>query len=216
MSSAIPFKTYAVTVRPSDGITDPQIEKFVKWVKRHCVYYHVVTEKDGSQRHIHSGLVLKEPKLKTNVTAMLKGLFKQMSTDEHRVLSRGVKIMYNDDFIQQYLDKDDDTVVIESCLPESGTLESFYPPKPTTPEVPRKCSAYYHELEALWYKHQAPHHDVNTMCVRDFLFKMMYSDRVIPVIRDDKQIIQVARHLVRWIKKADASTIVLPPFESEE
>lgn len=217
MSDSLSFKTYAVTVRPLGGIADEHIVKFVKWVKRHCEYYHVITEKTGSERHIHSGLVLKNPKTRSNMGVLLKCLFKTLTPEEHRVLLRGVKIMYNDDFISRYMDKGDDTVVVESNLPENRCFEAYYPPKPVDlVSRTRKCSAFYHELEGLWYKHHQPHHDVNTMTARDFLFKMMYSERCLAVIRDDKQISQTARHLVRWLKKLENSTISLPPFESEE
>jgi len=216
-ASGLTFKTFAFTLRPLDGVTDEQIEKFVKWVKKHCEYYHVITEKESHERHIHAGVVLKFAKTRSNVGVMIKCLFKGLSVQEYKVLLGGIKIMYNDDFIRKYLNKDDHTVVIESCLPEAGTMESYYPPKPVdSTGTKRKCSAYYHELESLWYKFQEPHHEVNTMCVRDFLFKMMYSERCLPVIRDDKQIIQTARHLVRWILKKENSSIQLPPFESEE
>lgn len=182
-----------------------------------CDYYHVVTEKQGSQRHVHAGIVLKQPTTKSNLGVMVKRLFKDFDTAEQRVLLQGVKIMYNMDFIDHYLNKDDDTVVISTCLPEAGHMEKYFPPKPNTDAVrTKKCSAYYHELEHLWYEHKQPHEEVNTMCVRDFLFKMMYSLRIIPVIRDDKTIIQTARHLCRWLNKSETSTIELPPFEKEE
>jgi hypothetical protein len=44
----------------------------------------------------------------------------------------------------------------------------------------------------------------------------MYSLRILPVIKDDKTIIQTARHLTRWLTKKEHSTIELPPFEKEE
>jgi len=54
------------------------------------------------------------------------------------------------------------------------------------------------------------------LTARDFLFNMMYNERCINVIRDDKAIVQTARHLVRWLNKATHSTIELAPFEKEE
>jgi hypothetical protein len=211
------FKTFAVTVRPANGVTDEQIKCMLKWVKKNCEYYHVVTEKEDFQRHIHAGIVLKKETTRSNIGNRVKNLFKELDTNEKRVLLRGIKIMYNEDFMRNYLDKDDDTVVIESHLPEVGHLESYFPPKPVESDGrTRKCSAYYHQLEKLWYEHTGPHLEICTENARNFLFKIMYSERCIPVIRDDKQIVQTARHLVRWLKKAEESTIVLAPFESEE
>lgn len=211
------FKSYAITIRPRDGIEDKHINKFMKWVRKACVYYHVVTEKTMADRHVHAGLFLETESTRSNVVTQVMRMFTDLSTEEKRVLRNGIKIMYNADFIGKYLDKDDDTEVIASCLPEQGHMESFFPPKPE-PKVSgaKKCSLYYHELESLWYKYNTPDTEVNTVTARDFLFKVMYAERVLAVIRDDKQIIQVARHLVRWLNKADSSTIELPVFEKEE
>lgn len=210
------FRSFALTARPRDGITDEQVTKFVKWCKKHCDYYHICTEKLAEQRHLHSGFFLKHPKSRSNLCALIKCLFKDLDETEKKVLIRGLRIMYNPDFIQEYLDKDDDTMVIESCLPEQSHMETYFPLKPEEKDKTRKCSAYYHMLEKLWYEKREPHTEVRTEVVRSFLFKCMYADRCIPVIRDDKQIIQVARHLTRWLNKASHSTIDLPPFEREE
>jgi len=209
------FRTYALTVRPRDGVTDDHVSRISKWVRKNAEYYHLVTEKTGSRRHVHCGVVLKESRTRSNVLQRILNLFKELTATEKSVLRNGLKIMYNWDFVNHYLDKDDETVVIESHLPESGHIESFFPPKPVE-KVSKKCSLYYHELETLWFKHVSPGTEVHTKNARDFLFKMMYSERCIPVIRDDKQIIQTARHLVRWLNKTEESTIELPVFEKEE
>lgn len=212
------FKTFAITFRPSNGVSDLHIEKTMKWVRKHGEYYHVITEKTGSSRHIHAAVFLKKEKTQGNVCVMLCGLYQDLTPEEKTVLRRGVKVLYNYDWISNYLDKDDDTVVIASNLPEKSRLESYFPEKPDDPIVnrARKCSAYYHELEDLWRKRQPVAVEINTITARDFLFRMMYSERCINVIRDDKTIIQTARHLVRWLNKSEVSTIELPVFEKEE
>jgi len=216
MSDIPKFKTYALTIRPLDGITDKQVESSMVFIRRRCEYYHVVTEKTGSSRHLHAGIILKDPCVRSNMLTNLLRLFKDLTPQEKTVLRSGLKIMYNWDFVNAYLDKDDDTVVIASNLPESGHIESFFPPKPVVQDKQKKCSLYYHELESLWYAHSPPGIEINTVTARDFLFRVMYSLRVLPVIRDDKQIVQTARHLVRWLNKQETNTIELPCFEKEE
>lgn len=211
-------RTYALTIRPLNGIDDDQITMVTRYIKRQSEYYHVVTEKTGVSRHLHAGLILKTPKSRSNFVTDVLRMFKNLSPSEKSVLRSGIKIMYNFDFINVYLNKDDDTVVLESCLPEAGHIESFFPPKPLPKSQARekKCSLYYHELEALWFKHVAPGTELNTIEARRFLSKMMYSERCIPVIRDDKMIIQTARHLVRWLAKTEDDVWELAPFEKEE
>lgn len=219
MVAAVKYRTFAFTVRPRDGITDGQVKSFMTFIRRRCIYYHVVTEKSGSSRHVHAGVVFKEGQLRSSVLVQVVRIFKDLTTDEKSVLRSGVKIMYNWDFINSYLDKNDETVVVASCLPEKGHVESYFPVKPVkdgTLLLSKKCSMYYHELEALWYKHSIPGIEINTETVRDFLFNVMYNLRVLSVIRDDKLIVQTSRHLVRWLNKSTKSSIVLPVFEKEE
>jgi len=97
-------------------------------------------------------------------------------------------------------------------------MDIYFSPKPIPKEqqTAKKCSLYYHELERLWYEHRTPAFEVTTITTRDFLFEVMYAKRVLPVIRDDKQIIQVSRHLTRWLNRVTSSSIELPCFEKEE
>lgn len=209
------FQTYAITLRPQNGVSEQDVSTMADWIKRKSTYYHIVTEKEGSAKHLHAGIVLSKAITRSNLCQTMTQLYKGLSSVERSVFMKGIKIMYNIDWISSYLAKGDSTHVIASCLPEEGHIEAYFPKK----EEPRsgvKCSAFYHELEALWYKHTTPDYEIHTMNARNFLFKMMYSERCINVIRDDKQIVQIARHLVRWLNKADESTIELAPFEKEE
>lgn len=211
-------KSYALTFRPRDGVTDDQLKTFVKYVKKVSEFYHVVTEKNMAERHIHAGLILKKAMKRSNVVTQLLRMFPELSIAEKSVFRQGIKIMYNEDFIRRYCDKDDDTVVIESHLPEAGCMESYFPPKPALrdPTEKKKCSLYYHELERLWHEYVPPHTELNTINARKFLSKMMYSERCLPVIRDDRSIVQIARHLVRWLARTEDDVIELAPFEKEE
>jgi len=210
------YSSFALTVRPLDGIDDAQIDRLSKWVIKNSKYYRLITEKSGSQRHAHVGFILNEPRTRSNVLQRILQLYKDLTPIERQVLRQGLKIMYNTDFLSKYLDKDDETVVIADNLPEVSHLESFFPPKPAPKSEPKKCSRYYHELEHLWYEHVPVGTEVNTRTTRSFLFNVMYNLRVLPIIRDDRTIIQTSRHLTRWLNKAQDSTIQLPCFESEE
>lgn len=213
------FRTFALTLRPRNGVTDSQVETLTEWIRKRSEYYHVVTEKQGSARHVHAGIYLKKGVSRSNLVVIYQRLLKSfgLDYDERAVAIKGVHIMYNNDFVSSYLNKGDNTVVIATSLPEVGRLESWYPPKPAPKATSvERHSRYYYELEALWYKYTAPEFEVNTRNARDFLFSMMYAERTIAVIKDDRQIIQVARHLCRWLKELRYSTIELPCFEKEE
>lgn len=210
-------KTFAFTLRPRNGVSDNDIQKMEKFIKNKCEYWHLITEKEDDSRHIHAALILDKPMTRSDVSIYLKRMFKHLDPDEQKVMLQGLKVMYNVDFINHYLDKDDHTVVISTNLPEQGYLESYFTPKPL-PSQQRKRLAYHsmmEELEALWYEHQSTHVDVNTANVRDFLYDMQYNKRVIGLM-DDKKCNQVSRWLTRWMNKAERCLLELPPFEKEE
>jgi len=214
------FKTFAVTIRPRNGIDDDAVTVVTEWIRKRSQYYHVITEKTGSAKHIHAALYLRLEITKSNMNTLLCRLGKKIGLDneEITVMRQGLKILYSNDFVTTYLNKDDDTVVIATSLPEKQLLESWYPPKPLplNKKKVQRHSKYYWDLEALWFTHKRPIEECNTQNVRNFLFNMMYAKRLIPVIRDDKSIVQTARHLTRFINKKDESTIELAPFENEE
>lgn len=212
------FKTFALTLRPRNGITDKQVEDLAGWIRKRSEHYHIVSEKTGAAKHVHAALFLKTAVTRSNFAVVYSRLLKKFSLDfeEIAVAKKGLKILYNNDFVVNYLDKDDDTIVIASSLPEVSRLESYYPPKPTVKNRVEQHSKYYWQLESLWHKHVPPTYEVNTPNVRDFLFKMMYHERCLSVIKDDRQIIQVARHLTRWLNRVTHSTIEIAPFEKEE
>jgi len=210
------FSTYALTIRPLNGVSDDDVKSFTRFVTKRCTYYSIITEKSGSERHLHAGLFLTKSVTRSNVVQSMKQLFKHLTSSEQTVLFQGIKIMYNFDFITKYMDKDDDTVVIAQCLPEQSYLDSIFPKLPAAVKKVPKHSAFYHELESLWYKHTRPVEEANPVNCRHFLCNMMYKERLINVIRDDKQIIQVSRHLARWLNKVDEwDGTEIAPFEKD-
>lgn len=214
------YTTYAVTVRPRGGISDSDIRLFCEFVKKSCLYYYVITEKLDSERHIHSALVLKKAKCRSNVATALVRLFKHYDAEEKAVLQKGLKILYNYDFVQNYMNKGDDTVVIENNLPESAFLESYFPPKPVSVDVSARRGLAFHDLmityERYWHEYMSVTDVVNTQTVRDFLFRLQYKERVIGLM-DDKRLCQTAKWFTRWWHKAESCPQhVKPSFESDE
>lgn len=209
------YTSYAITFRPRNGVTDAHITKFMKYVRRTCQYYYVVTEKCDDARHLHAGIFLSIPKSKSNIATDLKRIDPTLDDDEKRNIGRGIRIQYNFDFIQNYLDKDDDTVLVAKNLPEVARLDTFWPP----PEEQRLAQSkkavdkYYANLEALWYIHTPVALEVNKDNCCDFLFNLMYNLRLIRVIKDDKTIKQTAINLMRYLQKTTRHTLEWAPWE---
>jgi len=212
------FTTYAITVRPRAGISDEHIKILLKWIKRNCQYYYIISEKTGDERHIHSALYLKSPKTRSNVVQCMLQVYKELDRDEKAVLGKGVKILYSNSFLTEYMNKGDDTVVIERNLPELDILDNFYPPKPISKPMQRRLymHATMEQYETLWRTHVSSLIECNTATARDFLFNMQYNERVIGLL-DERKLMQHARWFTRWFHRSEfCPTSFLPPFENEE
>lgn len=199
------IQAVAVTIRPKDGITNEQILAYNKWAVRTSSYSYTVTEKEGTERHLHSALYFDKGKKLANVRRSILNLFPDLTNSEKIVAGQGIKPIY-DIHWHDYLQKGDYTEVIHSHLPEAGKLEAYFPEREGKAKTCKKLS-YYMKLEKLHLEHVGPGHPVEPANIRDFLFDMMYNKRLIDVIRDDKTIIQTSRHLSRYIKRMSESCI---------
>ena len=61
------YNTWAITIRPTNSITNEQIEGVTTWITKICDYYHIITEKDGYERHLHAALFLKKDDHRSNI-----------------------------------------------------------------------------------------------------------------------------------------------------
>lgn len=209
------FQTFAFTLRPRGGVTDRQIEKMCTYLHRNADYYKVITEKTGDARHMHTAFVLKTPQRRSDVAIYLKRMYKDLDKEEQKVMLQGLKIWYNRDFLS-YLDKGDDTVVVQEYLPEVATLDALFPPEPTTLE-PKK--PYMHDTmekyEKLWKEHVPVHVLVNTENVRNFLTAMQFKKRLIGLLTE-KQVQQHAFWFTRWMLEAEYYVQPTAPYTLEE
>lgn len=210
-------KSLAITIRPKGGVTDTQILAYSNWARTKSQYSYTVTEKEFEQRHIHSALFFEEPVRHDNIKRSLHGVFPLLSEVEKRVAIK-VKVVYSHDWLS-YLDKGDSTVVVYSNLPEKHMLEAYFssPPPVASSKTKTTEQSFYSKLERMWYQRVDAGTECNPRTVRDFLFDLMYSERLIDPLRDDRTIVQVSRHLHRYINKYTSSCIeVNPLFEKDE
>lgn len=217
MSLSIPpptkkYHVFAITHRPKDGVTQNDIVVFENYLRRRGQYYKLITEKEGHERHIHCVVCFDPSVFKANVVRDVLKLYPELSEEERIVLRQGVKVVYDSNWLS-YLDKGDSTVLISENLPD-GCLDSFYPEESSNKT--RKNLSYYSRLEKLWYENEGNDKHPTASNCRDFLFDMMYCKRMIDVIRDDKSIIQVSRHLSRYLKKSKVCCIDVNIYERDE
>lgn len=208
-------KSFAITFRPYGGVTDDHISTLETWCKKKSLYYAIVTEKLDSERHIHAAVILQQSMQLGNFGLTIQRLFPDLSEDERKVMRKGVKVMYNIDWMEKYMNKDDDTIEVSSRLPEEGPgyLDSYFPTPLESKKQTKATDAYYANLEKLYYEHVPRHLEISPPVCRNFLYDMMYNKRIIRVIRDDRSIMQISRHLCRYINKSTVCLQEVAPFD---
>lgn len=209
------YKSYGLTVRPRDGATGAHDTILVSFLRKYGEYWYCVSEKVDDERHLHAGVFLKKATTRSNVTIMLKRAFKDLEDDEKRVLARGVRIMYDMNFIEEYMNKDEDIEIISDNMAEPAYLEGYWPPAKDQDRAKAQSATdkYYAKLECLWYEHQSPGVEVRYENVCAFLSRMMNKERLIRVISDDKKLKSTAQALARYIRKDDRYVVPLAPWE---
>jgi len=130
----------SITFRPKFGVTDEQISLILAYLIPRCKFYKFITEKKGEARHLHGICFLKSAKTCTKYfnrdlkKHVLKGIVDELNDGTmFPVCYKGCTV-YNDDYLTNYLDKDDDTEEIGSCFPPTKEERTpFYSDVRTNP-----------------------------------------------------------------------------------
>lgn len=200
------FKAWSLTFRPRNGVTDEQIKILCDNIRKRSVHYMMITEKQEEKRHFHSGFILKNAQAKKNLKRWILDPFKsQLDPMEEKVQSQGIKIMYNGDWVTEYLTKEDDTVVLDSKFPlDMQTIDVYFPPTIQNEKKLVKANVadwWYAKMEKLWYEYYNGV-EPSTVNIFNFFIDMMHNKRVIRVIENKRKLIEKSIALKHHIKKS--------------
>jgi len=121
--------------------------------------------------------------------------------------------MYNIDFINFYMEKDDYIVVIDKNLLEESTLdEYFFEILALKKKGFSSTDLFYANLEKFWYMFKRLIEETNSKNLRNFLMNMMNKERKIRVIADNRKIFFIFCALSRYINKEDEFYVDLEVF----
>ncbi len=183
------FRSWAVTVRPLHGVNQLHINSYMRWAAK-ADYSFIATEKEGDERHIHSALYFKKPCNKSQLGTRILSIpcFADLSKDEKSVLRQGIKILYNNDFVDNYicdnpekLESGDDCTILQDNLPgDTNDLLEYYPPPGDKSAVRPPGDPWLLKMEALWKEHgpQNPEY-ISEGDVSAFFNSMMFEKRLI-------------------------------------
>jgi len=213
--------TWAITLRPKDGITDEDVynfkSKFLKY-KHYKGHYAITEMKDGpDSRHIHCCLWLTSVVPKSDLIKKLDRIFHDSwiyrcsRTVWNIACTAGVEPMYNDDWYSKYLKKDNTRVEIGSNgVPPVAERELAYAEynelrsKKQTKKK-RASDLYFNKLEVLWNEWKPEKHkncDTVYAEVSVFMADMMYRSRKIRILTSLRRIREVTHSLCAYIRKS--------------
>lgn len=198
MSSVSKYRAYGFTVRPINGVTDEVVKRYTEWVERQAGWY-LCTEKEGSERHIHCGVYFEEPRTRGDVVKAIVRILKRGSvTDaECRVARSGVRIMYSDDFIDQYLNKDVDSVCVSMDL--GIRRKDYYPTQEEQDRVQaRAVDPVLQKYESLWNEWDEKEDNPSKDLVKYFCVDMWFKSRqvCVPDVKRQKGVIHNVFHYI--------------------
>lgn len=215
------YKAYTVNVSPTEPVEGECQKRLKKWFD-HQPYAKAVIEggEDKEQkRHLHGIVYYDDPREKSSIEKRIKdiviktcpesvapdGKLISWIKDGKKKCAVEIKIAYNDDFINKYMEKDV-TEIIRDFVPDER--EEYYPSQEEQEKVKSKANAVdqrYHRLSEkfkekfpLWgdipeWKQQAT--------VAYFLASEMFDNQTERVIQDKKVRVQVCQSLTMYIYK---------------
>lgn len=183
------FKSWCFTVRTGKGVPAVLRQKIIKWLKLQEGAYAVSEMKDEAE-HIHGQVWLSKPRVRKDINQSLQRICKKIFDDwdwrNDKVLYKGTRIGYSDEYIA-YMNKGDDNKKVDllfTNIPE-GT-SGYYPSLEEQRQVQDKANAVdkrFHRWMENWRIYKDKHDVIGRYSeVRDFVMIAMYRDKTEPVL----------------------------------
>lgn len=206
------YRTFSFIIRPKCGVSDANISHFIKKFKKSHqndgYYFYLVSEKEGTECHLHGQIWYEKPTTKDIPTKYLKREFPKLwATHEYIIkIALDVKVIYNNDWIRNYLDKGGDVHL--NLMPEEEMLDSYLPPKEKQEYWQSKKNSTDTQLFDLEQKYREEYSDVTMPQVAAFLANAMFGkDKWIRPLRSVKAKTELANTLYFWLNGADEECI---------
>ncbi len=221
------MSSYAITVRPKNGLHNEYDEAIIKYIK-HFTYSCYVHEMEDEARHLHAQIWIPKRDI-NNIRKALYRIAEKHDPDwgpaSRKVLSSGVKYCYNDDFYTKYMTKDLPEPIF-SMLPyyniPENTLE-YYPNEEEQAEAKKKAKrvadAYFNHLQEMWEELNPDYEEFHPIKqlkdISMFYYDQMFISKTIAVIRDARQRKQNAKCLYNYVFKPKDLDMVMTDADIE-
>ena len=180
-----------MTIRPKSGVKGDYEEAMTKYLKKQ-EYSAYVFEGEHESRHIHAQIWLSQPRRKNDVQKQLCRIAERTDPDwsqaSRKVLVSGVKVAYNNSYLDNYMTKDGDHEHYN--VPDKP--DDFYPTQSEQEAVMARANAkdeFYHHLQELWGDKdlETTHPLLQLEEVSEWVFEQMYVKKTIKTIPDTKR-----------------------------
>lgn len=219
------YKSYAITIRPRDGITDFTIKATTEWCKKQRFAVGVI-EKDNESRHLHIQVWNDAPKARGDVAKAIQRICERTIPEwdnaQQKVLRSGIKIAYSDWYEDYLLDNESKEQVTEERIiinnPPDKTME-YYPTEEEQNEVQTLKTATDQryaslELQCLKYLGDTP---ITMNNVARWLAYATNDERSIKVITQQRDRTALCKSLYHYmIKSHDISLWLEKTYEDKK
>jgi len=199
-------RSFGITVRTRVGMNQKFKDQMSKWLKKQP-YSAYVYEKEGSEEHIHAQIWIAEKRTKGNVMKPVTAIVKRCYEADEYIIKQAIciKDAYNDDFVEEYLTKDNSLEY--EHLPEDTS--EYYPTEEEQAKFMeisenKKNWTLWAELERLW-----DGDIINEYTIAKFLAHEMFVNRSIKVESDDRKRRQMCITFTAYLRKTADGTLFL-------
>lgn len=201
------FRSYCITIRPRDGITDTTIDATKKWLSK-CTYAVAVLEKSQHERHLHAQIWTETPKARGDICKQMQRIcertIQDWDTAQLKVLRSGVKIAYSDWYLDYLVDNDDKeppNILIEN--PPQFSM-NYYPTEEEQENVQTMKTAVDPrfadlEIKCRDYLGERP---ITERTVASFLADAMFNSRTIKCVTQQRDRVALAKTLFAYMSKS--------------
>lgn len=209
------YRSFAITVRPRDGVSDTTVSALLKWFQK-LDYAFVCLEKEGVERHLHAQIWSDSAKAKGDIVKQVERICERTINDwdqaQKKVLrghgnKSGIKIAYSDWYLDYLKENELKEIVCNTIyekLPENTF--SFYPTEEEQEKVMATANAVDPRFTDLEFKCSEflKSRDValTQKSVALFLCDAMFSSRTIKVMMHQRDRTALTTALFAFMSKS--------------
>lgn len=199
----------SLTIRPKGGLPQEYQDRILKFIDKYSSDSSCIIEMEDTSRHLHAALFLKKPTAPGDLFGKNKAFWRNVGreleevTDSIYSVMLKAEVVYNDDWVEKYLAKDEGAVILRSLSMLKEERLTHYVDRAPPVDHTYKGDPYYLKLEKLWFEYNDDlpkdiHH------VNRFMCNMMFAERRINVISDPQRMKQKVRSLMMFLWQAQS------------